>query len=287
MSVAAELLALFDRAAPCLGRLRVRRLHLPPPNAADSLSGEFCALELDNGAIGLSYVLLDGMLARLMTSSEAGALEGADAWSVARGYADTAAIRRTLGFAAVNALSRSLFDRARFAPSASADSIGLLQPQPSDHIGMIGYFGRLIPRVIGTGARLTIVELRADLAGAREDYRVTLDPGELATCNKILSTSTLLLNDTLDRMLAACTAARIFAMVGPGAGCLPDPLFARGVSLLGGTWIDDPRSFCRALVAGESWQRHAHKCALRREDYPGFEELLARANADTSAAKRS
>ena len=88
-------------------------------------------------------------------------------------------------------------------------------------------------------------------------------------------------------MLAACTAASTFAMVGPGAGCLPDPLFARGVSLLGGMWVDDPRSFCRALVAGESWERHAHKYALRREDYPGFEDLLARVNAEVSASKRS
>ncbi|HUL68262.1 MAG TPA: DUF364 domain-containing protein [Burkholderiaceae bacterium] len=279
MTVAQEVLSLLDRAAPCLGPLRVRRLHLPPPRAAYSLTGEFCALELDNGALGLSYVLLDGMLARLTASTEVRALEGADAWAVARGYADDSAVRRTVGFAAVNALSRSLFDRAQFAPDASADSIGLLQPQPGDHVGMIGYFDRLIPRVVGAGARLTVVELRADLAGARDGYRVTLDAAELATCNKILSTSTLLLNDTLDRMLAACTGARTFAMVGPGAGCLPDPLFARGVSLLGGTWIDDAPSFCVALVAGESWEQHAHKCALRREDYPGFEVLLARASA--------
>jgi uncharacterized protein (DUF4213/DUF364 family) len=284
MSVADELLALLDKASPCLGPLRVRRLHLPPPDAAYSLTGEFCALELDNGALGLSYVLLDGMLTRLAASTEVGALEGADAWSVARSYADDSAVRRALGFAAVNALSRSLFDRAQFVPDASADSIGLLQPQRGDHIGMIGYFGRLIPRVVGTGARLTVVELRADLAGARDGYHVTLDSSELATCNKILSTSTLLLNDTLDRMLATCKAARTFAMVGPGAGCLPDPLFARGVNLLGGTWIDDPRSFCAALVAGESWEQHAHKYALGREAYPGFEALLARASTGSPAS---
>jgi len=279
MNVVGELLALLDRAAPCLGPLRVRTLHLPPPDAAYSLTGEFCALELTNGALGLSYVLLDGMLPRLMASSEVRALEGADAWTVARSFADDSPVRRTLGFAAVNALSRSLFERAQFAPAASADSIGLLQPQPGDHVGMIGYFGRLIKRVVATGARLTVVELRADLAGAHDGYRVTLDAADLATCNKILSTSTLLLNDTLDRMLAACAAARTFAMVGPGAGCLPDPLFARGVSLLGGIWVDDPHAFCRALVAGDSWEQHAHKCALRREDYPGFDVLLARAGA--------
>src|SRR5262249_4420879 len=158
-----------------------------------------------------------------------------------------------------------------------ADSTGLLNPERGDHIGMIGYFKRLIPRVIATGAQLTIIELRADLAGDHDGFRVTLDPAELATCNKVLSTSTLLLNDTLDRMLAACSPARQLAMVGPGASCLPDPLFERGVTVLGGTWITHVPAFCRALVAGESWETHAHKVALRREDYPGFEVLLERA----------
>jgi uncharacterized protein (DUF4213/DUF364 family) len=279
MTVAAQLLALLERAEPLLGPLRVRQLHIPPLQAADTLAGEFCALELENGAVGLSYVLLDGLLARMTAAPGLERLAGADALDVARGYTDTSALIRTLGFAAINALSRSLFDRAGLVPPPSADSIGLLQPQPGDHIGMIGYFRRLIPRVTGSGARLTIVELRADLAGTHADYRVTLDPDELATCNKILSTSTLLLNDTLDRMLAACSSAREFAMVGPGAGCLPDPLFARGVTVLGGTWVYDTAAFCRALVAGETWEPHAHKFALRRADYPGFDALLERAAA--------
>jgi uncharacterized protein (DUF4213/DUF364 family) len=278
MTVAEQLLALLERAAPVLVPRRVRRLHMPPLAAADTLAGEFCALELESGAVGLSYVLLDGLLARMTEQAAAlERLEGVDALELARDYLDPAPMKRTLGFAAINALTRALFDRAGFVVPASADSTGLLNPERGDHVGMIGYFKRLIPRVIATGARLTIVELRADLAGSHDGFRVTLDPAELATCNKVLSTSTLLLNHTLDRMLAACSAARQFAMVGPGASCLPDPLFARGVTVLGGTWINDVPEFCRALVAGESWEPHAHKVALRRADYPGFEVLLERA----------
>jgi len=276
MSVATELLELLDRATGRMGPARVRALHLPPLSAADKLAGEFCALELDNGAIGLSYVLLDGMLRRLHAAPDRDEVVGVDAKTIARWYATETGVRRTLGFAAVNALSRAFFDRAGFTPGASADSTGLLQPQPGDHVGMIGYFGRLVPRVVATGAQLTVAELRADLAGQHEGYRVTLDAADLASCNKVLSTSTLLLNDTLDRMLAACSGAGSFAMVGPGAGCLPDPLFARGVTLLGGTWIDDRDAFCRALEAGDSWEGFVHKIALRREAYPGFEALLAR-----------
>ena len=91
---------------------------------------------------------------------------------------------------------------------------------------MIGFFPPLIQRVLDAGAQLTVVELRADLVGEREGYWVTQDPAALRRCNKVLSTSTVLLNHTLDAMLAHCAGARRLAMVGPGAGCLPDALFA-------------------------------------------------------------
>ena len=62
MSIAGELVALVERFAQRSALPRVRALHLPPPSAAGSKDGEFCALELEDGAIGLSYVLLDDAL---------------------------------------------------------------------------------------------------------------------------------------------------------------------------------------------------------------------------------
>jgi uncharacterized protein (DUF4213/DUF364 family) len=93
----------------------------------------------------------------------------------------------------------------------------------------------------------------------------------------VVSTSTLLLNDTLDRMLGHCRNARWFAMVGPSAGCLPDALFARGVTLVGGNWIRDGAGFVDALKRGESTSPFSVKTALTRDTYPGGAALLARA----------
>ena len=77
-------------------------------------------------------------------------------------------------------------------------------------------------------------------------------------------------------MLEAAPRARHFALIGPGAGCLPDPLFAQGVTLLGGSWISDAPAFAAALASGAEWGRHAFKFALARDAYPGFDALLAR-----------
>jgi uncharacterized protein len=256
MDVAHELVGLLERFAVRTPLPKVRALHLPPSAMPTSIAGEFCAIELDDNA-GLE-------------------LEGADALAVARWFTGAPGARRALGFAAVNALTRCMFDRAGFLPGPSGDSIGMLAPQTTDHIGMIGLFPPLVRSIVKAGSKLTVLELRADLAGDRDGYRVTTDRSELATCSKVIATSTLLLNDSLDAMLSACSQASSFALIGPGAGCLPDPLFARGVTLVGGAWITDREAFCAALATGSAWTDAARKVALRREDYPGFDTLLDR-----------
>lgn len=277
MSFATEYLAQLEVFAARSPLPRIRALHLPPAQAGADDKGEFCALELEDGSLGLSYVLLDGTLARLREAGASLDLAGADALTVARRYASADSCARTLGFAAANALTRCLFDRAGFRPGASADSIGQMNPQAGERIGMIGLFRPLLGRILQSGAALTVVELKAELAATSDGYRVTLDANELADCCKVVSTSTLLLNDTLDRMLDRCRNARWFAMVGPSAGCLPDALFARGVTLLGGSWIQDHQGFIAALESGEPRSEFAGKFVLTADSYPGFTALLDRA----------
>jgi uncharacterized protein (DUF4213/DUF364 family) len=125
------------------------------------------------------------------------------------------------------------------------------------------------------GARLTVLELRADLAGARDGFSVTLDAAQLAGCTQVLSTSTVLLNHTLERVRAACRSARRFVLVGPGAGCLPDALFKpAGVTALGGTWIHDAMRFREAVASGGKWSASATKFLLEADRYPGLDALL-------------
>ena len=279
MSFATDLIDELERATAGCPIPRVRALHLPPPEAAASKNGEFCALELDDGALGLSYVLLGGILPRLAASDDPHTIVGMDALQLAREFAAPAAgaggdaeIRRTLGFAAANALSRTVMERIGFAPPRATDSIGGIDPQAGDHVGMVGLFTPLLKQVTAAGAQLTVIELNPDYAGHYDGYRVTLDAAALEDCNKVLSTSTILLNHTVDDMLAHCRNARRIVLIGPSAGCLPDPLFARGVTVVGGSWITDRAGFIDALRRGESWSGFAYKFALGAADWPGLPE---------------
>ncbi len=274
-TIAAELIALLEGCAAHAPFPRVRALHLPRPETLDTRRGEFCALELEDGTLGLAFVLLGDTWARLGEREARAGLAGANALRLARGYARDDAVGRTLGMAAINALTRCIFDRIGYVAPDSTDSIGELDPRADDHVGMVGLFGPLLGRCTAAGARVTVIELREDLVGEHNGYRVTLDAAELASCNKVLCTSSVLLNGTADHILGHCANATRLAMIGPGAGCLPDPLFRRGVTLFGGSWITDAAAVVDALRAGESWSAHARKVAIRRDEYPGLERLGA------------
>ncbi len=277
MNFASEYLAQLAAFSAQCPLPRVRALHLPPLQPVQGHAGEFCAIELTDGSLGLSYVRLGDTLAQLREGADSLLPAGADALEVAQRFVNDKGPGRVIGFATANAISRCLYDRAGFRPNDSSDSIGQMNPQKGDSIGMIGLFRPLLGRVLKSGARLTVVELKADLVGQHDGYRVTLDAKELSACSKVISTSTLLLNDTLDDMLAQCRHARWFAMVGPSAGCLPDALFARGVTLLGGNWIRDGQGFVAALTSGAPHSEFTSKYALTAQGYPGWRELIQRA----------
>lgn len=274
-SIADLYIELAERIVQRLGPSRVRALHLQPPEG-DQRS-EFCALELTDGAIGLSYIQLEGVAARLHARYGGRDLSGMDVMALVRGFTGRDPDARALGFAALNALSQRLFTRANWSPPASGDPLGALDPQPGEHIGMIGLFMPLLPRIQRSGARLTVLELDRDLVRDEAHYRVTLDPVELAACQKVVSTCSIMLNDTLDDVLFACRNARRLALVGPTAGCLPDPLFAYGVDALGGRRVVERERFVEAFRGGQKWGAYTAKYVLTHENYPGLEWLLAAA----------
>lgn len=274
-TIVGDYLQLVDHVAGSVALPSVRTLHLPPGTAAGK-SAEFCALELADGSLGMSYLFL-GYDRPHLQGVLAATPPGPDARALAHWYADGDPARRAVGFAALNAISQHLFARAGFVPDTATGSISLLDPREGDHVGMIGLFPPLVSRILAAGARLTVAELNPKLVRDDGRFRVTLDGRELSACNKVISTSTVLLNDTIDDVLAACRGAVYFGIIGPGAGCLPDPLFARGVSTVGGARVTARAELIASLVAGKRWGAAAEKYCIRPAGYAGIEALLSRA----------
>ncbi|MBP6766052.1 MAG: hypothetical protein KA141_13690, partial [Rubrivivax sp.] len=99
MRFATEYLDQLERLAQHMVLPRVRALHLPPDPGPGQSRGEFCALELDDGSLGLSYVLLDDTLAQLRQQDRSLGLAGADTLTVARRFASSQGAQRAMGLA--------------------------------------------------------------------------------------------------------------------------------------------------------------------------------------------
>ena len=259
----------------------VRRLHIPRRHAdAGAHDAEFCAIELEDGAFGLSYVLLGDTLQSLLVahgSSTVEPLAGADPLVLAQGLANGSEVERAIALAAINAMTDSVWRRVGYEPPPAGNSLGDVELGPQDHLGMIGFFPPLVQRVAEAGGRLSVVEMNAVMVERQRTryphITIGLDRHLLATCNTVVGTSTMLLNHTLDDMLAAAPQARHFAVIGPSAGLWPDALFERGVTLLGGTRVTDAAAFTSAMAAGESWSSATRKFAVRRDGWPGWRAL--------------
>ena len=277
MTPALELLDLAARAATALPLPDIAQAVFPPDRKGDGMQGEFCALRLADGSIGTAFVLLGDTLAKLQQRAP-GKLVGKPALEVARLFVARDPVERALGLAAINAITQHVFRRAGYEPDLATNSLGSLRLERGDRVGMIGYFAPLIERVRAQGLPLTIVELRAELVKDEPGLTVTLDPKRLASCNKIVSTSSVLLNDTLEDILSNCRHAEELALIGPSASCFPDPLFARGVTTMGGYWVLDPAVFMRRAEALEPWGDAGKKSSLQRSAYPGTQALLRRAS---------
>lgn len=265
------------RIEASLGPRRIEHVVLPPLIEHPGQAGEFCAVMLDDGCIGTAFTLFEGTLEELYRRDLATVFCGHTAGELVAGYGSDDGALRVLGLATINALTRHLFERAGCIPDDAQDSFGTLGLAAGDRLGMVGFFPPLVAKARALGIPLVVLELKAELVREEPGLIVTLDPERLADCNKIVSTSTLLLNDTFERLAPHFRAAQAVALVGPSAGCLPDPLFEAGVTAIGGSWVVAAEVFLARCAAGERWGETVRKYTLTAAHYPGFESLLARA----------
>ncbi|OED42201.1 hypothetical protein AB833_07835 [Chromatiales bacterium (ex Bugula neritina AB1)] len=274
-TLADDLLSVVDQIARQIDLPLIRSFDLAPVESPPaSRKNNFAALCLEDGSLGLTYVALDGALARLKNNPVIDSLPTTSAVEIASLYAGDEGWERALGLAAINAISQHVLARQNvFSPME--DTFTALEPTLDDHIGMVGYFGRLVDPLAKMGIPLTVIELDETLVRTDARVEVTLDTGKLAQCNKVIVTGTTLLNHTLDHILGHCTRASRVLMAGPTASCLPDPLFERGVTITGGFHATPGGNFISSWRSGKRWRDDGFRYALSLPRYPGFQTLLA------------
>lgn len=273
-TVAEDYLAITDDLSRRLTLPNIKRIWLPEQRENPDKSAEFGAVILDDDSVGLMFVLLADTLQQIHDRLERRSLSGMPPVELASGFTDTDPARKALALGAMNAIGQHVLRTSQLPLDTATNSIASFHPESGDHMGMVGFFPPLVERLRAEKVDLTVIELKPELVRQEAHFEVTLDPSALSRCNKILCTSTVLLNDSVDRMLGFCQAAEQFAVIGPSAGFLPDPLFARGVDTVGGNQVLDVSGFLTRCEREEKWGEAARKYCIRRDGYPGYRALL-------------
>jgi len=229
----------------------------------------FMAVFLQGGASGVSCVLIPDEMEKEYACLQPSDFVGKNPAVWARNFGSDDPIVSMVSLACLNALCRYVISECAFPMDFETDSLGLLAAAQGDVVGMVGLFPQLVDRIKDAGASLVVIEKNEQLVEKFPDAAITLDPSALRDCNKILCTSTTLLNNTIEEILGYCSAGAQISIVGPTAGFFPDPLFKRGVDVVGGTFVHDGDLFFRLIQKGERWGPATRKFCFRKDRYPG------------------
>jgi uncharacterized protein (DUF4213/DUF364 family) len=228
---------------------------------------QFMAISLEGGATGISFVLLPDEKMEEYTALQPTDFVEKNPLVFALEFGSGDPIGEMIGLATINAICQHVMRETNFAIDSATDSIGLLSVSKGDRVGMVGLFSGLIQTIKKTGAELIVIEKNERLIQKFPDLPITLDTTKLSACNKILSTSATILNNTLDEILANCSPDAFISIVGPTAGYFPDPLFARGVDVVGGRVVDNGELFLQLLAERSRWGLATQRTCFQKETY--------------------
>lgn len=275
MSIDADYVAMIERLEKTQPPAIVTGVYLPDLVEDGVYRDEFGFVQLSDGSVGPFYVSLKPVLATLRDRFPAGNRIRLDAVAVALGLAGGDLAERALAIGAFNALSHRLMRCAGYDPP---DRGPAKEADPTDAdapTGVVGYFSPVIDRLVDSGSQVLVLERQPARVPERPNVRLTTLPEELAVCRRVLCTASVLINDTLDPLLAACSHGVRFQLIGPTGSGLPDALFARGLESVGGIRFDDPVRLGQVLARREPWGSGGRKYEICASDYPGIERLIA------------
>ncbi|MCS6860156.1 MAG: DUF364 domain-containing protein [Abditibacteriales bacterium] len=176
---------------------------------------------------------------------------------------------RAVGIATLNALAQLTMEREGESGRRVVrhqDAFELLNIQPSDKVGMVDAFAPYLKRLKGTVRALHLFKRDHSVLKEEEQpflRRLEESPVLLPHCDVVIISGATLVTATLDYLLSLATNAREVAVVGPTASLIPEPFFARGVTVLGGMHITDADRMLRVVSEGGSGNFLFQECAER------------------------
>ena len=231
---------------------------------------QFMAISLEGGAAGISFVLLPDKKMKEYTALQPSDFIEKNPRGFALEFGNDNPVKEMISLAALNAICQHVMKETNFAVDYATDSLGLSSVSAGDRVGMVGLFSGLIKTIKKANAELVVIEKNEQLIQKFPNLPITLDATKLSTCNKILCTGTTILNNSLDEILAHCSPDAFVSIIGPTAGYFPDPLFDRGVDVVGGRIVKNGELFLQLLAERKRWGDATQRTCFQKQTYAGI-----------------
>ena len=224
----------------------------------------FSGVKLSTGHGGVCYTPVKEMPEAVCCPSSAramplsGRLKGRTAAEYLEYIFDKNILKRTLGIAALNALSTlywQLKPPTDYTIQYGYNAFDDVDPRRYDYSVVVGALVPMLKKLISADADFTVMEMDSrTLKGKELDHY--LPPSEADKCvpkaDLMVITGVTVLNDTLPGLLELRKPGAEIIVTGPTVSMLPDAFFKRGVTSLGGIVVTKPDELLDLLCEGGS-----------------------------------
>ena len=208
----------------------------------------YTAVEVDNAAVGLAYTFRSEAGHSCTAMASAGELTGKPAEHLLKLMMERDAVSSAVGFATLNALIQG-----RIPNDADGNFLNLIKLREGETVGMVGFFGPIIPLIGKAGCELLIFE--KNLERGEGLYPPSEIPERLPRCAIVILSATTLVNHTFETIIPYTTSAREVVMLGPTTPMVPEVMGRYRITRLAGMKIVDPRRVLRIVSEAGGTQR--------------------------------
>jgi len=217
----------------------------------------FSGVKLSTGQGGLCFTPVKELPEAVCCPSQvramplSGKLAGRPASAYMEDVFGTNVLKKTLGIAALNALSELCLEDPAcrtelcnpYRTLYGADAFDALDIPKGSKVVVIGALVPMLKRLLREGRDFTVLELDPrTLKGAELEHflPVTETDAAVPAADALVITGTTLLNDTLEHILSLKKPGAQALLTGPTASMLPGAFFEKGVTMLGGIHVTNP-----------------------------------------------
>jgi uncharacterized protein (DUF4213/DUF364 family) len=224
----------------------------------------FTGVKLSNGAGGVCFTPIKEIPEAVCCPSSAGRIfdpakiPGMKAVNALSALSSPEPMKVAVAIATLNALSSTCWSQGgkeRYNMKINMDAFEAVQLPDDSSVAVIGAIVPVLRLLKRRGGPWWILE--QDPKTLREDELPHYVPEEsseevLAKADVLIITGVTLVNHTLENILESARPDAEIAVMGPTASMLPDPMFERGVRVVGGVWVRKPDELLDVLASGGS-----------------------------------